>query len=78
MYLVKVSFEGIDEDGLIGVMLDLNDKVLDRLRAMNFCISEFEKCSNILRNKNTAGYRNLRMNLYSRCRRLDEMGLMTI
>ena len=78
MYLVKVSFESIDEDGLIGVMLDLNGKVLDRLRAMNFCIPEFEKCGNILRNKNTAGYRNLHMNLYSGCRRLDEMGLMTI
>ena len=60
-----MSFEGLDEDGLIGVMRDLNDKVLDRLRAMNICIPEFEKCGNVLRNKNPEGYRNLQTNLYS-------------
>ena len=60
---------------MIGVMRDLNDKVLDRLRAMNICIPEFEKCGNVLRNKNSEGYRNLRTNLYSGCRRLDEMGV---
>ena len=70
-----MSFESLDEEGLIGVMRDLNDKVLDRLRAMNICIPEFEKCGNVLRNKNSEGYRNLRTNLYSGCRRLDEMGV---
>lgn len=70
-----MSFESLGEDGLIGVMRDLNDKVLDRLRALNVCIPEFEKCGNILRNKNSAGYRNLQTNLYSGCRRLDEMGV---
>ena len=62
-------------EDLVETMLGLTNELLDRLGVMNVSISEFERCRNILLHKNREGYKNIRTNLYSGFRRLDEMGV---